>query len=97
MLSEISKSLANLSPEAEELGEQLKKQIKQTLKNESYFLYFEDYDLSLRIGKLGRLAYAPNVRITHCGGNTSSKGLWHIRIFIISGIRFFNKHGWRFF
>ena len=65
--------------------------------DERYFLYFEDFDLSIRISKLGKLVYAPEVRITHSGGNTSSKGVWHIWKFCISGLRFFSKHGWRFF
>ncbi len=64
--------------------------------DENYFLYFEDFDLSLRIGELGTLVYAPKVQITHAGGNTSSKGLWHFLRFVVSGIRFFNTHGWRF-
>ena len=64
--------------------------------DERFFLYFEDFDLSIRISKFGKLVYAPHVRITHAGGNTSSKGFWHIWIFLISGIRFFNTHGWRF-
>ena len=64
--------------------------------DERYFLYFEDFDLSIRIGKLGKLAYVPGVRITHSGGHTASKGLWHIWNFLISGIRFFSTHGWRF-
>lgn len=65
--------------------------------DERYFLYFEDFDLSIRIGQLGKLIYAPEVRITHSGGNTSSKGFWHIQRFLISGIKFFNTHGWSFF
>ena len=64
--------------------------------DERYFLYFEDFDLSIRISRLGKLIYAPEVRITHSGGNTSSKGFWHVRRFLISGIRFFNTHGWSF-
>ncbi len=64
--------------------------------DERYFLYFEDFDLSIRIGRLGKLVYAPEVHITHSGGNTSSKGFWHIWRFLISGIRFFNTHGWSF-
>ena len=64
--------------------------------DERFFLYFEDFDFSIRISKYGKLVYFPEVRITHTGGNTSSKGLWHICIFLISAIRFFNIHGWRF-
>ena len=33
--------------------------------------------------------YAPNVKITHGGGNAARKGLWHIWKFIMSGFRFF--------
>ena len=64
--------------------------------DERYFLYFEDFDLSLRIGRLGGLVHSPNVRITHEGGNTAKKGATHVWYFIKSGIRFFNKHGWRY-
>ena len=64
--------------------------------DERYFLYFEDFDLSIRIGRFGKLVYAPEVRITHSGGNASSKGFWHVTRFLISGIRFFNTHGWSF-
>ena len=28
--------------------------------DERYFLYFEDFDLSLRLGKKGKLAYLPS-------------------------------------
>ena len=42
-----------------------------------YFLYFEDFDLSLRMSKVGKLVYAPNVKITHGGGGASKKGLWY--------------------
>lgn len=61
-----------------------------------YFLYFEDFDLSLRMRSLGTLAYCPNVQITHAGGYVAKKGLFHIWQFLKSGIRFFNKHGWRY-
>ena len=63
--------------------------------DENYFLYFEDFDLSIRMGNLGRVLYAPDVHISHGGGNAASKGLWHIWKFIISGFRFFQTHGWR--
>jgi len=65
--------------------------------NKNYFLYFEDFDLSLRIATLGKIVYAPNVRITHDGGKTATKGLSHVKMFLTSAVRFFSKHGWRFF
>ena len=65
--------------------------------DDRYFLYFEDFDLSLRMSKLGKLVYAPSVRINHAGGNASKKGLWHVVNFVKSGFRFFNTHGWKIF
>lgn len=60
-----------------------------------FFLYFEDFDLSLRLQKQGRLDCLPTMKIIHDGGNTARKGQWHIRQFVSSATRFFNKHGWR--
>lgn len=65
--------------------------------NEKFFLYFEDFDLSLRLTTIGKIAYVPAMRITHTGGNAAMKGLSHIGMFARSGIRFFNIHGWRVF
>lgn len=61
-----------------------------------YFLYFEDFDISLRMHAVSGIAYHPLVEITHLGGNTSRKGMGHIRCFIRSGFHFFSTHGWRF-
>ncbi len=63
--------------------------------NDTYFLYFEDFDLSLRIAQLADLAYAPSVKIVHHGGNAARKGWRHIQLFARSGFRFFQQHGWR--
>jgi len=62
---------------------------------EQFFLYFEDFDLSLRLARFGRVLYLPSLQIVHHGGNASRKGLRHIRLFISSGIRFFRRNGWR--
>lgn len=62
-----------------------------------FFLYFEDFDLSLRVGRRFDIAYLPNMKIRHFGGNASKKGLWHIFLFATSGARFFFRHGWRWF
>lgn len=62
-----------------------------------FFLYFEDFDLSLRMSKIGKLVYLPEMKIVHCGGNTAKKGFSHILMFIHSGIKFYNTHGWRWF
>ena len=60
-----------------------------------YFMYFEDYDLSLRLGREARVAYVPQARIVHHGGEASRKGARHIAWFLASGWRFFARHGWR--
>jgi hypothetical protein len=60
-----------------------------------YFMYFEDYDLSLRLAREGALAYEPAVRIVHRGGDASGKGGRHVLWFIRSAGRFFSRHGWK--
>ena len=63
--------------------------------DERYFLYFEDFALSLELNKFGRLMYLPSMKIIHYGGKTAKKGLSHIGMFISSGIKFFNQYGWK--
>ena len=60
-----------------------------------FFMYFEDYDLSLRIGRDAQVAYVPGVRIVHHGGEASRKGMRHIAWFVRSAWRFFAIHGWK--
>lgn len=60
-----------------------------------YFLYFEDFDISWRAGRLNRSAYCPGLRVRHLGGGAARKGGRHIRLFLHSALRFFNRHGWR--
>ena len=62
--------------------------------NEKFFLYFEDYDLSLRMGKID---YIPSGIVYHKGGNASKKGWKHIYFFLKSMITFFNLHGYKYF
>ncbi len=63
--------------------------------DERYFLYFEDYDLSLRLRRLGRLDYLPDARIVHLGGHAARKGWRHRWLFLRSARRFFASHGRR--
>lgn len=60
-----------------------------------FFLYFEDFDLSVRLKKKGKLVYLPSMVIVHHGGNVASKGWHHIKLFSRSACRFFMRHGWR--
>ena len=61
----------------------------------AYFMYFEDYDLSLRIAAQGAVAYEPAVRIVHHGGEAARKGWRHVGWFVRSAWRFFSRHCWK--
>ncbi len=60
-----------------------------------YFLYFEDFDLALRAGRVTRLAYVPGFEVVHLGGQAARKGWRHRWWFVRSAWRFFRGHGWR--
>lgn len=60
-----------------------------------YFLYFEDYDLSLRTHDVARVVYVPTVRVLHHGGGAARKGSAHIRMFARSAYQFFSRFGWK--
>jgi GT2 family glycosyltransferase len=60
-----------------------------------YFLYFEDYDLSLRTHELAHVAYVPSVLAIHHGGGAARKGGAHIRMFMASAYKFYNRFGWK--
>lgn len=61
--------------------------------SDQFFLYFEDFDLSLRSRKLADTAYVPTVKVVHAGGHASKKGGWHIRVFVKSAMTFYRIHG----
>ena len=63
--------------------------------DERYFLYFEDFTLSLVLGKYGELHYLPASRIIHFGGDAARKGPRHIGHFMKSAWRFYSSHGWK--
>jgi GT2 family glycosyltransferase len=60
-----------------------------------FFMYFEDYDLSLRLAREAKVAYEPSVRIVHQGGEAARKGWRHVAWFTRSAGRFFSRHGWK--
>jgi GT2 family glycosyltransferase len=62
-----------------------------------FFLYFEDYDWSMRLGDVTQVAFVPSVNVVHHGGSAARKGLRHIGWFLASGVRFYSKHGWKWF
>ena len=60
-----------------------------------FFLYFEDYDWTIRLNRVTRTAYVPSFEVVHHGGGASRKGLRHIRHFVKGGWRYYRKHGWK--
>jgi len=61
----------------------------------AFFLYFEDFDWSVRLNRVAGSAYVPAVRIVHHGGGAARKGWRHIVWFATSAARFYRKHGWK--
>lgn len=63
-----------------------------------FFLYFEDADLSRKIQEAGhRTIYYPHAQITHLWQRASQKRLEMTAIFILSGIKYFRKWGWKLY
>ncbi|MCC6379715.1 MAG: glycosyltransferase [Burkholderiales bacterium] len=60
-----------------------------------FFLYFEDYDWTMRLNKVARTAYVPSFEIVHHGGGAGRKGARHIGHFVRGGWRYYRKHGWK--
>ena len=65
--------------------------------DERYFMYFEDFDLTLRAASQGSTVRNSRVIINHYGGNAATKGFMHQYWFIRSAWLFFSKWGWRLF
>lgn len=63
--------------------------------DETFFLYFEDFDLSLRLAGQGSVMFIPTMHIVHHGGYAAAKGWRHIRMFGRSAVTFFRRYGWR--
>lgn len=64
--------------------------------DDTYFMYFEDWDLSRRMHQKYKTIYFPEVSVYHgyeSGANKSSK---LFKIFIHSAVSYFNKWGWFF-
>jgi GT2 family glycosyltransferase len=63
--------------------------------DERFFLYFEDCDITLRTRALGRAIYVPGARVTHDWARGSHRSLALTWVTIVSLVKLFNKHGWR--
>lgn len=56
--------------------------------SKKYFMYFEDFDISLKVNNIADVVHHPDVKIIHHGGNASRKGLKHIIFFMTSYFKF---------
>jgi GT2 family glycosyltransferase len=63
----------------------------------AYFLYFEDFDLSVRAAEFATVSYVPSVQIVHKGGHARKKGIRHWWMFCRSAYTFFSHHGWKWY
>lgn len=63
--------------------------------DDSFFLYFEDFDLSVRMNKIGRIVYYPLTKVTHVWHRDTKKKVKPFLIQIHSMLKFYVKHIWR--
>jgi GT2 family glycosyltransferase len=63
--------------------------------DERFFLFFEDFDLSLRLRSLGKLQELPTFRIIHHGGWATRRHTKRLMHFGRSMLRFYFHHGWK--
>jgi GT2 family glycosyltransferase len=66
------------------------------LYDDTYFMYFEDWDLSRRIHLHYKTVYFPLVSVYHGYDSGANKSSRLFKIFVNSAISYFNKWGWFF-
>lgn len=64
--------------------------------DDSFFMYFEDWDLSRRMHQHYKTIYFPLVSVFHGYDSGANKSSRLFKIFIKSAITYFNKWGWFF-
>lgn len=64
--------------------------------DESYFMYFEDFDLIRRIHRVAQTVFYPQATIIHKHTRSHATNRKILLISIKSAIRYFNKWGWFF-
>jgi GT2 family glycosyltransferase len=62
--------------------------------DERFFMYFEDFDLSRRIGSVARNLYYPSVRVIHEHRSEHRRSLRLLAAFGSSAVKYFGKWGW---
>ncbi len=62
--------------------------------DEGFFLYFEDFDLSLRAQMLAKNVYLPSTHVVH-ERQSEHRRSWRLKmVFALSAFRYFGKWGW---
>ncbi len=64
--------------------------------DERFFMYFEDFDFSRRIGERYDLVMNPSIHIYHDYERGAHKSYFLFKTLIMSMIKYFNKWGWIF-
>jgi GT2 family glycosyltransferase len=64
--------------------------------DDTYFMYFEDWDLSRRMHLKFKTIYFPKVSVYHGYESGANKSKKLFKIFVYSAICYFNKWGWFF-
>jgi GT2 family glycosyltransferase len=64
--------------------------------DDTFFMYFEDWDLSRRIHQQYKTIYFPKVSVVHEYESGANKNPKLFKIFVNSAITYFNKWGWFF-
>jgi GT2 family glycosyltransferase len=62
--------------------------------DERFFHYFEDVDLSRRVGRIARTVFVPHVAVVHDLGKGTYRDWLMLGQRLVSGARYFNKWGW---
>jgi hypothetical protein len=62
--------------------------------DERFFMYFEDFDLSLRSRRLARNVYFPEAYVVHERQSAHKRSWWLKFVFVQSALRYFSKWGW---
>lgn len=62
--------------------------------DDSFFMYFEDFDLIRRLHRVSKTLYFPNVQIVHDHQKASYKNRKMLWVHIRSAVRYFGKYGW---
>lgn len=63
--------------------------------DEHFFMYLEDADITIRMGKKARTVFFPDVAVTHLWARDAHRNLKLTWVMIKSTYYFFSKWGWR--